>query len=420
MKTAASQAFSATQSLLAAGSQVLFGDKRNPSDTLSMPLINGKAVDPLLLAVVATLLAIGLIMVGSASIDYAARQTGDPFYFTRRHGIYLCMGLAMMVMGVTLPMKLWQRYSGVLLLVGFALLILVLIPGIGRRVNGSQRWISIAGFTLQVSELMKLFLLFYLADYFVRWEKELAGSFANYMKPMVIIVMICGLLLLEPDFGSTVVMLSASLAVIFVAGVPLLRFLLLGLGALVLGTIAIYAEPYRLQRLTSFTDPWDADVKFGSAYQLTQSLIALGRGEWAGVGLGNSVQKLFYLPEAHTDFVFSIWAEETGFIGVSVVLLLFAVLLTRALLISLKALRHRESFIAYVSLGIAVIIAVQALINTGVVSGLLPTKGLTLPFLSYGGSSLLVSCWMAGILLRAHWELAALYGDDGLARRARP
>ena len=180
MRASMSQAFSATQSLLAAGSQILFGDKRHPSHTLTLPMINGRAVDPWLLGVVGALLAIGLVMVGSASIDYAARQTGDPFYFTRRHGIYLCMGFAMMVMGITLPMKFWQRYSGVLLLAGFALLILVLIPGIGRRVNGSQRWLGVGGFTLQASELMKVFLLFYLADYFVRWKKELAGSFANY------------------------------------------------------------------------------------------------------------------------------------------------------------------------------------------------------------------------------------------------
>lgn len=417
MRAAASQAFSATQSLLAAGSQILFGDKRNPSDTLTLPMINGKAVDPWLLGVVAALLAIGLIMVGSASIDYAARQTGDPFYFTRRHGIYLCLGFAMMVMGITLPMKFWQRYSGVLLLAGFALLVLVLIPGIGRRVNGSQRWLSLGGFTLQASELMKVFLLFYLADYFVRWEKELSGSFGNYMKPMVIIVLVCGLLLMEPDFGATVVILTASLAVIFVAGVPLLRFLLLMLGAIGLAALAIFLEPYRLKRLTSFADPWNEDVKFGSAYQLTQSLIALGRGEWWGVGLGNSVQKLFYLPEAHTDFVFSVWAEETGFIGVAVVMVLFGILLSRALLIGIKALRHREAFIAYVTLGIAVILGVQALINMGVVSGLLPTKGLTLPFLSYGGSSLLVCCWMAGLLMRAHWEIAALYGTEKIQRR---
>lgn len=419
MKAAASQAFSATQSLLAAGSQILFGDKRNPSDTLALPMINGKAVDPWLLAVVAALLAIGLIMVGSASIDYAARQTGDPFYFTRRHGVYLCIGLATMVMGITLPMKFWQRYSGMLLLVGFALLVLVLIPGIGRRVNGSQRWLSLGGFTLQASELMKVFLLFYLADYFVRWEKELAGSFGNYMKPMVIIVLVCGLLLLEPDFGATVVILIFSLAVIFVAGVPLLRFLLLMVGAAALAVLAIFLEPYRLQRLTSFTNPWGEDVRFGSAYQLTQSLIALGRGEWWGVGLGNSVQKLFYLPEAHTDFVFSVWAEETGFVGVIVVMFLFALLLSRAVSIGVKALHHREAFIAYVTLGIAVIIGVQALINVGVISGLLPTKGLTLPFLSYGGSSLLVCCWMAGLLMRAHWEIAALYGTEGIQRRTR-
>jgi len=192
--------------------------------------------------------------------------------------------------------------------------------------------------------------------------------------------------------------------------VPLLRFGLLMCGAILLAALALIAEPYRLKRLTSFANPWGDDVKFGSAYQLTQSLIALGRGEWWGVGLGNSVQKLFYLPEAHTDFVFSIWAEEAGFVGVAIVLLLFAVLLARGFSIGIAALKNKEAFIAYTVLGIVVIIGMQALINMGVVSGLLPTKGLTLPFLSYGGSSLLACCWMAGLLMRSHWEISALYG----------
>jgi cell division protein FtsW len=291
-------------------------------------------------------------------------------------------------------------------------MLLVLVPGIGRRVNGSQRWIAVAGFTFQVSEFMKIALLFYLSDYFVRYEKELMGSFQSFIKPLAILGVIVLLLLLEPDFGTAVVMIMASLGVVFVAGIPLLRFLLMLMGVLVLGALAVWFEPYRLKRLTTFTDPWAADVKFDSGYQLTQSLIAFGRGEWLGVGLGNSVQKLFYLPEAHTDFVFSIWAEEFGLVGVILVMVLFAVLLYRMIAISMLAYKQRSKFIAYVALGFAMVIGGQALINMGVASGLLPTKGLTLPFLSYGGSSLMMTCWMVGVLLRAYWELQSVGGKS--------
>jgi cell division protein FtsW len=294
----------------------------------------------------------------------------------------------------------------------------VLVPGIGRRVNGSQRWISLGFFTLQVSEFAKVFLVFYLADYFVRCEKQLSGSFKPFIKPMAVLGAVAVLLLLEPDFGTTVVILMASLAVMFVAGIPLLRFLMMMFGTLALGALAVWLEPYRLKRLTTFADPWADDVKFQSGYQLTQSLIAFGRGEWSGLGLGNSVQKLFYLPEAHTDFVFSIWAEEFGLVGVLVVMALFALLLYRALAISLFAYRHHERFVSYMAVGFAVIIGGQAFINMGVASGLLPTKGLTLPFLSYGGSSLLVCCWMVGLLLRAHWELQAMHGETHSGARA--
>lgn len=379
-------------------------------------VLGGRTADPWLLTVTLLLLSIGFVMVSSASIDYAAHEIHDPFYFAKRHGVYLVAGLLCMVISLSIPIRFWQKNSLLLLLIGIGLLVLVLVPGIGRRVNGSQRWIAIAGFTFQVSEVVKVFLLFYLADYFVRYEKDLMGSFRNFVKPLAVLILIVFLLLLEPDFGTAVVMTTASLGIIFVAGIPLIRFMMMVVGTLMLGALAIWLEPYRLKRLTTFADPWADDVKFDSGYQLTQSLIAFGRGEWFGVGLGNSVQKLFYLPEAHTDFVFSIWAEEFGLVGVAFVMMLFALLIVRMITISMTAYRLRNKFITYVSFGFAVIIGGQALINMGVASGLLPTKGLTLPFLSYGGSSLLVSCGMIGILLRAHWELQAASGKPTGAR----
>jgi len=402
---------STTQNLFESGTRWL-EKTASSKNTSTQTVINGKAVDPWLLTATLMLLAIGFTMVCSASIDYAAHQIHDPFYFAKRHLLYIAAGLTIMTVTISIPTRWWQMNAQLLLFIGLLLMIAVLIPHVGRRVNGSQRWIAIAGFTFQVSEFMKVGLLFYLSDYFVRHEKVLSGSFKGFVKPLMILGFILLLLLVEPDFGTAVVMMMASLGVIFVAGIPLIRFLGMMTGALILGGLAIWFEPYRLKRLSTFTDPWATDVKFESGYQLTQSLIAFGRGEWFGVGLGNSVQKLFYLPEAHTDFVFSIWAEEFGLVGVAMVMLLFGVLLYRMISISMLAYQQRNKFIAYVALGFAMVIGGQALINMGVASGLLPTKGLTLPFLSYGGSSLMMSCWMVGVLLRAHWELQAAGGKS--------
>jgi cell division protein FtsW len=370
-------------------------------------VIQGKAVDPWLLIAALSLLATGFVMVSSASIDYAAHQIHDPFYFAKRHFLYLLISLGIMAMTISIPTHWWQVNAQRLLFIGLLLLVLVLVPGIGRRVNGSQRWIAVAGFTFQVSEFMKVALLFYLADYFVRNEKELGNSFLNFLKPLLPLGVVLVLLLMEPDFGTAVVIMVAALGVVFVAGIPLGRFLFMMLLAVAGAGLLVWMEPYRLKRLTTFTDPWADDVKFQSGYQLTQSLIAFGRGGWTGVGLGNSVQKLFYLPEAHTDFVFSIWAEEFGLAGVVCVMLLFALMLYRIIATSMMAYRQHQKFISYVALGFALVIGSQAVINMGVASGLLPTKGLTLPFLSYGGSSLMVCCWMIGIVLRAHWEVRA-------------
>ena len=373
----------------------------------------GKDMDAVLFLSLLLLLSVGMMMVFSASIDYAAHRLGDPFLFAKKHFVYILAGLSLVVTAMAIPVRFWQAHSVLLLSIGVMLLILVLIPGIGRKVNGSQRWIAFGGLTLQVSELAKVFLVFYLSSYLVRKESELRNSFWGFVKPLLILLMVIFLLLLEPDYGAAMVVLLSALGVIFIAGVPLLRFSLLVAGSFSLAALAAVFEPYRLKRLSTFMDPWADDVKFDGGYQLTQSLIAFGRGEWFGVGLGNSVQKLFYLPEAHTDFVFSIWAEETGLLGVIFVIGVFFLLGFRIVSIGIRALQRNEKFMAYITAGFALIIGGQAFINIGVASGLLPTKGLTLPFISYGGSSLVVCCFMIGVILRIDWELKALYAQSG-------
>jgi len=372
----------------------------------------GKDVDAMLFISVMLLLTIGIVMVASASVDYAAYRFNDPLLFIKKHMVFVMLGFLVFALALSVPIRTWQANGVVLLLLALALLLLVLVPGIGKKVNGSQRWLSLAGFTLQVSELAKVFVVIYLSGFVLRREKEFLGSFWGFIKPMLVIFFVVFLLLLEPDFGAAVVVLLSSLGVVFVAGVPLFRFLLMMVACVAAASMIAVLEPYRLKRLATFMNPWAEDVKFDGGYQLTQSLIAFGRGEWFGVGLGNSVQKLFYLPEAHTDFVFSIWAEELGLVGVLIVLGLFLMLAYRMVCVGVKALKHNEKFMAYITAGFVLIITGQVFINVGVASGLLPTKGLTLPFISYGGSSLLVCCLMVGIVLRIQWELTALYGSE--------
>ncbi|MCB1615094.1 MAG: putative lipid II flippase FtsW [Pseudomonadales bacterium] len=371
------------------------------------PGFSTEHVDTVLLAVVVVLVSLGLVMVSSASIDYSALKLGDPFYFAKRHFIYICMGFTALLLVAMMPVAFWQRHATLLLFIGVVILALVLVPGIGRKVNGSQRWVSLGGFTLQVSEFAKIFTVIFMCDFLVRRADEIRTSLAGFLKPLMILALIAFMLLLEPDFGATVVIGLACMGVIFMSDAPLVRFVLLTLLVGVLASLVAVLEPYRMKRLTTFVNPWADDVKFDSGYQLTQSLIAFGRGEWSGVGLGNSVQKLFYLPEAHTDFVFSIWAEETGLIGTFIVILLFVVLVMRALIIAKNAMNIRHYFSAYLAIGLALLIAGQAFINIGVTSGLLPTKGLTLPFISYGGSSLLACCIIVGLLLRIGYETSS-------------
>lgn len=351
------------------------------------------------------LLSLGLVMVYSASISIAEAGRGTdgyPAYFLVRHGVYLVVGLLAGLIAFQVPMQMWQKYSFHLFLLGAVLLLLVLIPGIGREVNGSRRWISLMVVNFQPSEFMKLFMVFYVANYTVRKAVYL-GSFRKGFLPMLIVTLVVGaLLLLEPDFGAFVVITAIMMAILFLGGVNLKLFTGL-IGFLMVALLAlVWIEPYRMQRFFGFMDPWDDP--YGKGYQLSHALIAFGRGEWLGVGLGGSVEKLFYLPEAHTDFLLAVIAEELGFIGVMTVVVLFAWLIIRAFIIGRQAAMRERHFPALVAQGIGVWLGVQAFINMGVNMGVLPTKGLTLPLMSFGGTSIVVSCITLAVLLRVDWE----------------
>jgi len=351
---------------------------------------------------VAALLLIGLIMVTSASMSIAARDLNNPFFYLERQLTYGCVGVCLAWLLTRVPTQLWDKYGLPLLLFGLTLLLLVKIPGIGARVNGAQRWLRIGPANFQVSELARVLVLNWVCSYCVRKRTELEQTFPGLLKPVGLLTVAAFFLLLEPDFGAATVLFATGLAVLFVAGARL-RYVLLLLGTAVaaFGLLAL-ATPYRLKRLTGFLHPWDDP--FNSGFQLTQSLIAIGRGEWFGVGLGSSVQKLFYLPEAHTDFVFAVLAEELGLVGVLGVIALFLALVGRSFQISRLAAGAGLRFQSYLALAFGVWIGVQAIVNIGVNMGVLPTKGLTLPLLSYGRSSLLVTLAWIGVLLRIHHE----------------
>lgn len=351
------------------------------------------------------LLALGFVMMSSASMEYAAQQFGNPWFYVIRQAIYIAAMLVVM-WGVTyVPIEFWRRHSAHFLLLAFVLLSAVLVPGIGKEVNGSRRWIDLGVFNLQASELAKFFVLTYLAAYLVRREQEVRTAWRGFIKPLLVLTAMIILLLLEPDFGAVVVLLCASLGMMFLAGVRLSHFCFVVLGSLAAVALMVSLSPYRFQRFTTFLDPWSH--QFDSGYQLVQSLIAFGRGEWLGLGLGRSVQKLFYLPEAHTDFVFAIIGEELGFVGALLVLCLFAVLIWRVFAIARHAEQLSQKFSAYIAYGVALLFAAQCAINIGVNVGLLPTKGLTLPFFSYGGSSLLVCGVMLALVCRIAFESEA-------------
>ncbi|HEY0290098.1 MAG TPA: putative lipid II flippase FtsW [Pseudomonas sp.] len=376
------------------------------------PIISGRGIDvdfPMLAGCLA-LLGLGLVMITSASSEVAAAQSGNTLAMMTRHLVYLVLGLGACGVTMMIPVSTWQRLGWLMLIGAFGLLVLVLVPGVGREVNGSMRWIGFGMFNVQPSEIAKVFVVIFLAGYLIRRQQEVRESWMGFFKPFIVLLPMAGLLLMEPDFGATVVMMGAAAAMLFLGGVGLFRFTLMVALAVGAVFVLVQAQPYRMARLITFTDPWSD--QFGSGYQLTQALIAFGRGEWLGVGLGNSVQKQFYLPEAHTDFVFSVLAEELGVVGSLATVALFVFVSIRAMYIGMWAERAKQFFAAYTAYGLAFLWIGQFLINIGVNVGLLPTKGLTLPFLSYGGSSLIICCASLGLLLRIEWESRNNMGSE--------
>jgi cell division protein FtsW len=353
----------------------------------------------------AALLSLGLVMVYSSSIAMAeaSRYTGhQSTYFLVRHALFVGASVALAVATFQVPMRVWQRHAPLLFMFGMALLVLVLVPGVGREVNGSQRWLPLGFLNLQPSEIMKLFVVLYAADYTVR-KAAYMGSFKKGFAPMLVVMLfVGGLLLREPDFGAFAVITVIAMGILFLGGMNWRLFA--GLAALlVVGfVLLILTSPYRMQRILGFMDPW-ADP-YGRGYQLSHALIAFGRGEWFGVGLGGSVEKLFYLPEAHTDFLLAVIAEELGFAGVAAVIGLFCWLILRAFAIGQQSAMLERLFAGLVAQGIGVWIGVQAIINMGVNMGMLPTKGLTLPLMSFGGSAIAANCCAIAVLLRIDWE----------------
>ena len=346
------------------------------------------------------LMVTGLVMVTSASVPIATRLTDMPFYFALRHGFFLFCSLVLGSFVLMIPLEKWRQYSVPMLILSIVLLIVVL--GVGRSVNGASRWIPLGIFNLQPAEVAKLSLFLFMSGYLVRQYEQVRQSFVGFAKPLLVLALLGVLLLEQPDLGSFVVMFVTTVGMLFIAGAKLWQFIvMIGSACFGIGLLIVF-EPYRLRRVTSFLDPWDDP--FGSGYQLTQSLMAFGRGDWLGQGLGNSIQKLEYLPEAHTDFVFAVLAEEVGLIGVTVVLLLIFALVFKALMIGRRCLQTEQLYGGFLAFGFAFWFAFQTLVNVGAAAGMVPTKGLTLPLISYGGSSLFIMATAVAILIRIDYE----------------
>ena len=359
-------------------------------------------IDTLFVASVISILALGMVMVSSASISISESIHGHPYFFMGRQALYLVLGLISGFLLLSLPTSKLQKWGILMMGLSLILLILVLVPGIGKSVNGSRRWINLVVFNLQASEVAKVCMVVYVSGYLVRRADRVREGWVGFVLPLCLCSVFLLFLLFEPDFGASVVLLGTVMVLLFLGGAPLYQFLLLMIAAVaMLGVVAI-SESYRLKRLMNFIDPW-ADP-FNEGYQLSQALIAYGRGEWFGLGLGNSVQKLSYLPEAHTDFVFSIWVEETGMFGGLLLIVLFALMVGRAFKIGHDAMALSRPFAAYMCFGFSILILAQVIINIGVNTGFLPTKGLTLPLISYGGSSLIITLASLFVIARVDVE----------------
>jgi len=387
------------------------------SGSMQFTVLKNRNWDMVLLLVTLAILGLGLVMVMSASIPIAEKRLGQSFFYFSRQAAFVLIGIVAAIIVSRISMKHWQQTGPILLLFGFILLVLVVLPGVGKEVNGSMRWLPLGFINLQVSELVKLMMFIYLAGYLVRRGEEIRTTVRGFLKPMIVLSLAVVLLLMEPDFGAAAVMLATALGMMYMAGVGLFKFFALLSGTV--GAMALLAlvSPYRLQRILSFMNPWEDP--YNSGFQLTQSLIAFGRGEWFGVGLGGSIQKLFYLPETHTDFLYAILAEELGLFGAMLVIILFAVLVWRAFLIGAHATREKQYFSAYLAYGIGIWIGLQAFINIGVNMGVLPTKGLTLPLMSYGGSSIVITLVAIGLLMRIGYEAVNPENDQDWKKSKR-
>ena len=377
---------------------------RHITNFFSIRSENRLKIDLILLGTGFILLMIGMVMVSSASIAIADDQHGDPFFFLKKQFLAALIGCCAAFIGMFIPIRTWKNLSLPLLLLGITLLIVVFLPDIGRTVNRSTRWISVAGINFQVSEPARLCLLIYVAGYLVRRNRQLRESISGFIPPIIILCIACGLLLFEPDYGASVVLLLSIMPMLFSAGARIRDFSIFVAFSMIGMTVIAFLTPERIERLYTFLEPWEYSQQGG--FQLTQSLIAFGRGDWFGVGLGNGVQKLFYLPEVHTDFIFAVFVEELGLFGALVMILLFTILVVRIFQIALKAARLERLFEAYLSIGIGSWLAIQTCINIGVNIGALPTKGLTLPLVSYGRSSLIITIIAIGMILRISHEIS--------------
>ena len=371
------------------------------ADSLAEPF----AYDVWLIGIAAVILALGLVMMCSASTSVAEATAGSATYFLKRQVFALALALGVGLMITRLPVSVWEEISSLALVLSIGLLVLVLVEGIGHEVKGSRRWITLGPVALQASEPAKLGVIVYLAGYLTRHQTQVATEFAGFIKPIGVLTLVSALLLLEPDFGSSAVIFATGFGMLFLGGVPLVRFTVWAVTAFATLLCVAALAPYRLTRLIAFLDPWSQ--RFDSGFQLTQALIAFGRGEWFGVGLGAGIQKLFYLPEAHTDFVFAVIGEELGLIGTLSVITLYTLLVWRILFIASHARRRGAVFAAHLAYGVALLVGIQAYVNMGVAMGVLPTKGLTLPLVSYGNNSLLVTIAALALVLRVGHELSA-------------
>lgn len=383
---------------------------------MKKPKTRGFHFDPMLLAACTSLLVIGYIMVASASLHLGVKMGSGTLFYPIRQLIHIGIGMVLGTAVAFVPIRKWEQWGPWLFIVGLFLLVIVLIPGLGVKVNGSVRWLSLGGLRIQVSEVVKFFAVIYMAGYVTRHQQTVQESAYGIVKPLLLFSLACVLLLLEPDFGSAVVILIIAMGIMFLGGARLSQFIILLALVAVLAMLLVYFSPYRLVRVTSFMDPWKDPLNTG--FQLVNALISFGRGEWLGVGLGSGIQKLFYLPEAHTDFLFSVIGEELGLLGVVTVIGLFALLIWRTFQIALLAERVGQEFSAFIAYGLGIWFGFQSFVNMGVNMGILPTKGLTLPLMSYGGGSMIVMCGAVALLFRVYSEIHELAASTPKGRAA--